>query len=328
MAGQDTPQVFVSYASKDRARVLELVQALEKFGVTVWRDQDQILGGENYGPKIVQAIKAAKIMMICCSDAAMRSKNVKQEIQLGWHYGIPYFPLLLEPVNYPEQVEYWLTGWQYVDVAKSSLDAAIPRIVQGLRAAGLTQGQPQPLASSEARHAPRDHLERLWNAARLTDQIWPVTGETQRAFSSGLRDLGAPQTDVQHDFRLGRRVRIVIESERETNLLLINKGTSGKLYCLCPSLFAPDPTLHQGMNQLPQKSSPHPSFVITGTAGREHLLAIVSSAPLGMDWMPMHAERVPARLLSDDDVRDLLRWLQDMPADSWSALATYFEILP
>jgi hypothetical protein len=205
MAGQNPPQVFVSYASKDRNKVLALVQALESAGIIVWRDEDQILGGESYGPKIVQAIKTAKVLLICCSDAAMRSKNVKQEIQLGWHYGIPYFPVLLEPITYPEQVEYWLTGWQYVDLANFSLERAIPKIVAGLKVAGITSDGTETFAGLQSKVAHREHLEMLWSASCLTDQIWPVCGDAQSDFPSGLRDLGAPQTDVQHTFKLGSR---------------------------------------------------------------------------------------------------------------------------
>src|SRR4051812_23943312 len=89
---------------------------LEGAGVRIWRDQDQILGGENYGPKIVNGIRTAKVLLLACSDASMRSKNVKQEIQLAWTYDIPYLPLLLERTAFPEQVEYWLSGSQWIEV--------------------------------------------------------------------------------------------------------------------------------------------------------------------------------------------------------------------
>src|SRR5262245_60276730 len=44
MSTEQAPHIFISYASKDRARVIELASALEAAGVTIWRDQDQILG--------------------------------------------------------------------------------------------------------------------------------------------------------------------------------------------------------------------------------------------------------------------------------------------
>jgi TIR domain len=40
-------EVFVSYASQDRARVLEVVRSLEEVGVRAWVDRQKILGGRN-----------------------------------------------------------------------------------------------------------------------------------------------------------------------------------------------------------------------------------------------------------------------------------------
>jgi hypothetical protein len=314
------PQLFISYASRDRDKVVELARALDSCGVSIWRDQDQILGGENYGPKIVRGIRSAKAVLVCCSDAAMRSKNVKQEIQLAWHYNVPCFPVLLEPVSYSEQVEYWLTGWQYVELSNEPLHLALPKIVAGLRQMGVgPQHSPRPAHVSE--------LDALWSAARLTDQIWPMPGEAGTGARSGLRDLGAPQEEAQHSFALGSRVRIAIESERDTNLLLLNRGTSGKLYCLCPSKFAPHQRIARGLNTLPQAQSPHPSFVVSGTGGREHLLAILSDEPVGSEWMPSAGTKAPALVLHEPQVDALVRRLREMPGDSWTAIATYFGIL-
>ena len=100
--------VFVSYASQDAPRVMALCAELDNLGISYWRDAQDIGGGHNYGPEIVQAIRNARVLLLMSSEASMRSKNVKQEIQLAWKYDIPFLPLLLEPIIYTEQVEYWL----------------------------------------------------------------------------------------------------------------------------------------------------------------------------------------------------------------------------
>jgi hypothetical protein len=326
--GERPAEVFVSYASKDRSKVLALADQLERAGISVWRDQARVLGGENYGPKIVRAIKDAKVLLLCCSDASMRSKNVKQEIQLAWHYNVPYFPVLLEDVSYPEQVEYWLQGWQYVPLHDGDLEQAMPRILDGLRAAGVGVGasvvgdRPPPHAAH-----PVGNLDALWKLARFTDQMWPVVAEPGPARAT-LRDLGAPQEELQRGFALGERVRIALESDRDAYLLLLDKGTSGKVYCLCPSAFAPEQAIGTGVTYLPQEVSRHRAFAVTGSPGREHLLAILSSEPLCAEWWPATDARIPARQLSEQDIADLLARLRDLAPDQWTALSTYFEITP
>lgn len=171
-------------------------------------------------------------------------------------------------------------------------------------------------------------LQSLRIVARFTDQIWPLPAERaeHRAARSGVRGLGAPQDDVQHGYRLGSRVRLAIESERAGHLLLLDEGPEKVIYCLCPSHFAPDTRLHADYSELPQKRSRYDSFMVTGQPGREHLLAIVSDEPLGLDWLPRDPKE-PARVLNQDDISTLLARLRALDADRWLALSTYFDVV-
>ena len=114
--GLPAPYVFVSYASADRVRVLPLVAALQGAGVTVWIDRAGIHGGANYGREIAGAIKDAAALVLMTSPLSLASRNVKQEIALAWEYERPYVPLLLEPAAIPDDVKYWLTAAQWVEV--------------------------------------------------------------------------------------------------------------------------------------------------------------------------------------------------------------------
>ena len=84
-------EVFISYASRDRDRVVAIARCLEAQGVPVWRDQKNILGGEIYGPAIVRGIRESKVLMLMCSDASLRSRNVMQESLLAWNLAFAHF---------------------------------------------------------------------------------------------------------------------------------------------------------------------------------------------------------------------------------------------
>ena len=131
---------------------------------------------------------------------------------------------------------------------------------------------------------------------------------------------------MQHGHRLGNRVCLAIESDRAGHLLLLDEGTSGKIYCLCPSVFAPETRLPGGRTYLPQQGSRYDAFEVSGRPGREHLLAILTDEPLGLDWMP-NDPNVPARVLSPADIDKLLDRLRDLEADRWTALSTYFDVM-
>jgi len=328
--------VFISYSSQDREQVLQIAKNLEESDLHVWIDHNRIPGGTNYGPEIVRGVKESQILMLMCSDNSMRSKNVKQEIQLAWKYSKPYLPLLLEPIDFPEQVEYWLEGWQWIEVLDLPTGKWLPQVLDALAKAGIQstrkyQSFDKPLIADDMQVKPvqlAKGLKGLQAVASFTDQIWPLPADrAQRGFTSPTtRGLGAPQDDLQHDFRIGGRLCLAIESDREGHLMLLDEGPEGIIYCLCPSWFAPDTRLHAGRSYLPHEDSRYDSFVVTGDPGREHLLAIISEQPLGLEWMPIDT-KIPARTLSQDDINALLKTLQDLEGDRWTALSTYFDVL-
>jgi hypothetical protein len=330
--------VFISYSRRDAPRVDELAARLTGAGVPYWLDRDRIDGAQTYGPEIAEAIAGSAIVLLACSDAALRSREVKQEIQLAWKYERPILPVLLEPTSFPRQVEYWLTGWQWIDTYSNPPDQWWPLLLRALTRAGFAAGadeggpapavaMPQPIAAAAAPPLPAD-LRGLRSLASLTDQIWPVPRDAVApgGAAPATRGLGAPQPDVQHGYRIGSRMCLALESERAGHLLLLDEGPENLVYCLCPSWFAPDTRLAAGRTTLPQLGSRYDAFLLTGVPGREHLLAVITDEPLGLDWMPSDPA-TPARVLSPTDIRQLLQLLHALDGSRWSALSTYFDIV-
>lgn len=323
-ADSHVADVVVSYSSHDRQRVVQIVEYLESMGVNIWRDDNEILGGKSYGPEIVSAIRQSKVLLLMCSNASMASKNVKQEIQIAWNYGVSYLPLLLEQICYPEQVEYWLTGWEWIEILDRPFEYWSDQVTEALLAFGvsITSHQKSTIISPKSSSL-LPGLEGLWSIAGFTDRIWPIPADCEPI--SGLRDLGAPQEHMKHSFPLGSRVRLVIESDYNAYLLLLDLGTSGAIYCLCPSKFAPDTRIAKGRNYLPQEGAPYQAFEVFGGVGREHLLAIISYEPLNLNWMPK--ENTNSVLVVDSsNIEILLTKLRLLDGNQWIALSTYFDV--
>src|SRR5206468_2011486 len=99
----------------------------------------------------------------------------------------------------------------------------------------------------------------------------------------------SPHDQAQPSYRLGSRVRVALQSARAGYLLLLHRGTTGNVYCLCPSWFARETSVEA--NQpivLPQDSSPWDAFQITGHVGHDDLLAILTDIPLLFDNKPLN----------------------------------------
>jgi hypothetical protein len=66
--------------------------------------------------------------------------------------------------------------------------------------------------------------------------------------------------------------------------------------------------------------------VVSGAPGREHLLAILTDEPLDLDWMPVNP-KVPAHVLNQADIDDLIKKLNALEENKWTALSTYFDVI-
>ena len=165
-------------------------------------------------------------------------------------------------------------------------------------------------------------LQSLLALATATNRIQPrLAGEAKPARGMGAKPGSAPRR-----FRQGDRIRLTFDSDWEGHLLLLDEGPEGIVYCLCPSLFAPDTRLRRGFSELPQPGACDNAFEITGEVyGREHLLAIVSDEPLGLDWLSRNAQE-PARMLSQSDLDGLSARLSGLDESRWRAFTTHFEI--
>lgn len=124
--------VFLSYASPDREQALAVANALDTVGIHVWLDRRAIVGGELWAQAIAEGIAGCAAFVVLCSDAAMRSHNVRQELQLAWHHRRPILPLLLASVEYPSDRAYFLHGWQWVNLLNRPQERWLPQVVTAL----------------------------------------------------------------------------------------------------------------------------------------------------------------------------------------------------
>ncbi|MBL59009.1 MAG: hypothetical protein CMO75_04995, partial [Verrucomicrobiales bacterium] len=117
-------EVFISYASQDRDRILDLVDRLGTAGVSVWIDQMGIEGATMWSQEIVAAIRGCKILILAISKHAAGSENVVKEVALASEGRKGILPVYLEQAEIPESMAYQLAGIQRVEFFKGQEDTA------------------------------------------------------------------------------------------------------------------------------------------------------------------------------------------------------------
>ena len=130
-------EVFISYAARDRERVLGLVERLRGAGVTVWIDQAGIDVSTMWSQEIVSAIKSCKVMLLSISPNSTESENVVKELALASERKKPIIPVYLETAEIPETMEYQLAGIQRVEYFREKEDLAFKAMLRSLVKRGV-----------------------------------------------------------------------------------------------------------------------------------------------------------------------------------------------
>jgi hypothetical protein len=91
--------IFISYASEDRAKAKVLARTLERRGFSVWWDPE-IPPGEEFRQVITKALDEAKCVIVLWSKASVGSRWVREEANRGDHRGI-LIPALIDDVEIP-----------------------------------------------------------------------------------------------------------------------------------------------------------------------------------------------------------------------------------
>ena len=119
-------QVFLSYARRDLPTLQPLLQDLVEHGITVWRDQDSLYGGQHWPKAIGEAIAAHDVLLLAWSQEAAASHFVEFEWNTALALQKSILPCLLDQTPLPPALS-----------AINGIDArlpheALPKILQAL----------------------------------------------------------------------------------------------------------------------------------------------------------------------------------------------------
>lgn len=121
------PHVFISYSRKDTPFTERLECSLKDEGIETWRDQNSIVGGEDWYKAIVQGIHQSYVVLSIVTPAADESRWVLRESLYADQQGIPIIPILPTPHRIP----FHLISTQPINF--DDYEAGISRLISALR---------------------------------------------------------------------------------------------------------------------------------------------------------------------------------------------------
>ncbi|HLO32293.1 MAG TPA: TIR domain-containing protein [Anaerolineales bacterium] len=126
-------QVFVSYSRRDLEIVNRLVEIMQRAGINIWIDREEIKAGKLWRTQIVQAIDTCDAFVLMLSAAAAASENVRKEMDLAEDSGRRIFIVNLDQVRIPADMRYQLAGLQFIDLQALGFDSAIHQLIETLK---------------------------------------------------------------------------------------------------------------------------------------------------------------------------------------------------
>ena len=134
--------VFISYASKDKTVADAVCARLESAGIRCWIAPRDIVAGTSYGEAIIDAIHAAKVMVLVFSANANASGHIPKEVERAVSNGVAILPFRIEDVAPGKSLDYfigsvhWLDAMtppmeQHLDDLAATVHKLIPESAQG-----------------------------------------------------------------------------------------------------------------------------------------------------------------------------------------------------
>lgn len=120
--------VFLSYASEDKALADAACATLESRKIRCWIAPRDITPGMPYGEAIINAINQCKVLIVLLSEKTNDSPHVANELERAVHNRKAVIPVRIENVRPRGQLEYFLAGKHWLDALTPPLEAHLQKL--------------------------------------------------------------------------------------------------------------------------------------------------------------------------------------------------------
>src|ERR1700722_5334456 len=179
--------VFISYSQPDRDCAFELVARLEGEGIACWVAPRDIAPSADWAAEIMDAITAARAMILVFSANSNQSPQVRREVERAVHRQLSILPFRIEDVLPSKSLEFFLSAQHWMDAFPP------PREPHYARLCDYLKSQP-PVTSPAAAAGLRlfDAAELQYIERQLAGYVGPVARylvKTAAARAAAVEDL-------------------------------------------------------------------------------------------------------------------------------------------
>lgn len=136
------PEVFISYAKKDKAFADVIYGKLKINGIRPWMAPEDILPGETWADAIVRAIRQSTVMILIFSSHSNVSKHVRRELDraASRHIVMKIILFRIENITPSEHVEFYTAGSQWLDALPKPLEEHYRVLLEAVKSLLIGKG--------------------------------------------------------------------------------------------------------------------------------------------------------------------------------------------
>ncbi|HEY3273089.1 MAG TPA: toll/interleukin-1 receptor domain-containing protein [Methanocella sp.] len=121
--------VFISYAPEDEEVATTACRHLEGKHIRCWIDVRDRKQGDSVARESMAAIKESRLLVLIYSSHTNGAPQVTRDVERAASLGLPIIPFKIEDAPLSREMEYYISGNQWLDATAQPLDRHLDRLV-------------------------------------------------------------------------------------------------------------------------------------------------------------------------------------------------------
>jgi DNA-binding NarL/FixJ family response regulator len=135
-------EVFISYASQDKATADAACRELEENGIRCWIAPRDVIPGQSWATAIAEAIERARAVVLIFSRQANASNQIPNEVTLAVDNGLVLIPFRIDPIEPTGDLQYFLEAQHWLDAFDPPFEKHFEKLLNAVKA-NLPETQPE-----------------------------------------------------------------------------------------------------------------------------------------------------------------------------------------
>ena len=154
--------VFISYSSVNYATALEIVNYIEKRGVSCFICQRDVGGGDGYSGILMRAMRECKAAVMVCSTAINGSHHIPREAEVLTNEKKPIVPFYIEDFALNDNIAYYIAPNQRIMAYTGKPSDHYDKLIEALALRGIQFAAPVEEKPAKKREAD-SHTQKVFN---------------------------------------------------------------------------------------------------------------------------------------------------------------------